>query len=80
MVRQELPAGLTEPKKKFIEFVDTGAGAIDITQAELLVSIGRGVGEEENIAVIRELADLMGLPSPAPGPWWTRTGCRNSTR
>lgn len=60
VVRQELPAGLTEPKKEFIEFVDTGAGAIDITQAELLVSIGRGVGEEENIATIRELADLMG--------------------
>ena len=60
VVRQELPSGLTEPKKEFIEFVDTGAGAIDITQAELLVSIGRGVGEEENIATIKELADLMG--------------------
>ena len=60
VVRQELPAGLTEPKKEFVEFVDTGAGDIDITQAELLVSIGRGVGEEDNIATIRELADLMG--------------------
>ena len=60
IVMQELPSGLTEPKKEFIEFVDTGAGDIDITQAELLVSIGRGVGEEENIAAIRELADLMG--------------------
>jgi len=60
VVRQELPAGLTEPKKEFIEFVDTGAGDIDITQAELLVSIGRGVGEEENIATIKELASLMG--------------------
>ena len=60
VVREELPSGLTEPKKEFIEFVDTGAGEIDITQAELLISIGRGVGEEENIATIRELSDLMG--------------------
>jgi len=43
-----------------VEFVDTGAGEIDITQADLLVSIGRGVGEAENIATIRELADRMG--------------------
>jgi electron transfer flavoprotein alpha subunit len=32
---------------------------VDITQAELLVSVGRGVGEAENIAVVKELADLM---------------------
>ncbi|HIJ58629.1 MAG TPA: electron transfer flavoprotein subunit alpha/FixB family protein [Deltaproteobacteria bacterium] len=60
IMMQELPSDLTEPEKEFIEFVDTGAGEIDITQAELLVSIGRGVGEEENIATIKELADLMG--------------------
>jgi electron transfer flavoprotein alpha subunit len=60
VVRQEVPADLAEPRKTFVEFVDTGAGAIDITQADLLVSIGRGIGEEENIATIRELADMMG--------------------
>jgi electron transfer flavoprotein alpha subunit len=60
VVKQEVPADLAEPRKTFVEFVDTGAGEIDITQADLLVSIGRGVGEEENIATIRELADRMG--------------------
>jgi electron transfer flavoprotein alpha subunit len=55
-----VPSGLTEPKKEFMEFVDTGAGDIDITQAEVLVSIGRGIGEEDNIAQIKELAGLMG--------------------
>ena len=59
-VVMHIPSGLTEPRKEFIEFVDTGAGEIDITQAELLVSIGRGIGEEESIATIKELADLMG--------------------
>ena len=60
IMMQDLPPDMIEPEKEFIEFVDTGAGEIDITQAELLVSIGRGVGEEENIATIKELADLMG--------------------
>ncbi len=60
VVKQDVPGDLAEPRKTFVEFVDTGAGEIDITQADLLVSIGRGVGEEENIATIRELADRMG--------------------
>jgi electron transfer flavoprotein alpha subunit len=60
IVKQDVPADLAEPRKTFVEFVDTGAGEIDITQADLLVSIGRGVGEEENIAAIRDLADKMG--------------------
>jgi len=60
VVKQDVPADLAEPRKTFVEFVDTGAGEIDITQADLLVSIGRGVGEAENIATIQELADKMG--------------------
>ncbi|MBL7173852.1 MAG: electron transfer flavoprotein subunit alpha/FixB family protein [Desulfobacteraceae bacterium] len=60
VVKQDLPVGLTAPRKEFIEFVDTGAGDIDITQAELLVSIGRGIGEQESIVAIKDLADLMG--------------------
>lgn len=60
VMKQDVPVDLAEPRGTFIEFVDTGAGEIDITQADLLVSIGRGIGEEENIASIRELADRMG--------------------
>ena len=58
--KREIPADLPEPRKQFIEFVDAGAGEVDITQADLLVSIGRGVGEEDNIEVIKELADKLG--------------------
>jgi electron transfer flavoprotein alpha subunit len=56
----ELYPDMAETGKEFLEFVDTGAGDVDITQAELLVSVGRGVGEEENIADVQELADVMG--------------------
>ncbi|MBW1733095.1 MAG: electron transfer flavoprotein subunit alpha/FixB family protein [Deltaproteobacteria bacterium] len=59
-VRGELPPNLTPGGKEFVEFVEAGAGELDITQAELLISIGRGVGEEEKIAPIRELSDRMG--------------------
>jgi electron transfer flavoprotein alpha subunit len=39
---------------------DTG-GDIDIAQAEHILSIGRGIGEEENVEQFKELADLMGF-------------------
>jgi electron transfer flavoprotein alpha subunit len=55
-----MPADLGESRRQFLEFVDTGAGEVDIAQAELLVSVGRGIGEEENLEMMKELADLMG--------------------
>ncbi len=55
-----IPGDLPKPRSTFRELVDTGAGEVDIAQAELLVSIGRGVGDEENIAAVQGLTDLMG--------------------
>ncbi|MFH1349665.1 MAG: electron transfer flavoprotein subunit alpha/FixB family protein [Pseudomonadota bacterium] len=60
VIKKDLPGDLPEPRKQFVAFVDAGVGEVDISQAELLLSIGRGVKEEENIGVMRELADLMG--------------------
>jgi len=60
VVKKECPAVLRESRRQFIEFVDSGAGEVDITQADLLVSIGRGIGEEENVAVMKELAEKLG--------------------
>jgi electron transfer flavoprotein alpha subunit len=58
--KREIPQDLPEPKRRFLSFEDTGSGAVDITQAELLVSIGRGIGDAEKIPAIQALADLMG--------------------
>ncbi len=55
-----LPAELPESRRRFVGFEDAGAGEVDISQAELLVSVGRGVGEQDNIAALKELADKMG--------------------
>jgi electron transfer flavoprotein alpha subunit len=55
-----VPEDLPRPRSTFRKLVDTGAGEVDIAQAELLISIGRGIGDEENIAAVKELADLMG--------------------
>jgi electron transfer flavoprotein alpha subunit len=40
-------------------FEEVGGGDVDITEADVLVSIGRGIEEEENLDLIRDLADAL---------------------
>jgi electron transfer flavoprotein alpha subunit len=42
------------------EFVDVATGDVDITTSDFLLSIGRGVGDKENLPQFEELADKMG--------------------
>ena len=35
-------------------------GEVDITKSETLISIGRGIGEEENLVMVHKLAQTMG--------------------
>ena len=60
VIKKDIPADIPEPRKRFVEFVDTAAGELDISQAEFLVSVGRGIGEEENIEVVKDLVERVG--------------------
>ncbi|NGM70228.1 electron transfer flavoprotein subunit alpha/FixB family protein [Natronolimnobius sp. AArcel1] len=40
-------------------FEEVGSGDVDISDAEVLVSVGRGIDEEENLEIIHELADAL---------------------
>ena len=60
VLKQAIPADIPASRKRFVEFLDAAAGELDIAQAEFLISIGRGVGEEENIKPVQELAEMMG--------------------
>ncbi|MDO8501113.1 MAG: electron transfer flavoprotein subunit alpha/FixB family protein [Gemmatimonadaceae bacterium] len=51
--------GLTA-RRKFVELIQAEAGDIDITRQDVLVSVGRGIGDKENIALVEELAEAMG--------------------
>ncbi len=46
--------------KRFLEYVEAAVGEVDITQADILISIGRGIKDPENIPVVQELADSLG--------------------
>jgi electron transfer flavoprotein alpha subunit len=47
-------------RTKFVEYVEVALGGIDITQADILVSIGQGIGDKKNIPLIEELANILG--------------------
>jgi electron transfer flavoprotein alpha subunit len=36
------------------------AGGVDLTNAEIIVSIGRGIGKEENLPIVNTLVDALG--------------------
>jgi electron transfer flavoprotein alpha subunit len=42
------------------DFVEVATGDVDITTADFLLSVGRGIGEKENLPQLEELADKMG--------------------
>ncbi len=55
-------AGIGEltSRRRYLETIVAEAGAVDITRHAVLVSIGRGIEEKENVALAEELAEVMG--------------------
>jgi electron transfer flavoprotein alpha subunit len=54
----------TRPLERFRE----SARAVDLSAAELIVAVGRGIKEADNIALIQELANVMGAELAASRP------------
>lgn len=46
--------------RRFIEYLEAIVGDVDITQADVLVSVGRGIKEPKNLEMIQELAEVLG--------------------
>jgi electron transfer flavoprotein alpha subunit len=46
--------------RRYLQTVVAEAGDVDITKHSVLVSIGRGIQEKENVAIAQELADALG--------------------
>lgn len=50
------------------EVVEPQGGDVDITAADMLVSVGRGIESQENLETVQELADTLGAPLSASRP------------
>ncbi len=46
--------------KRFIEFFEPPAGGVDITAADVLIGVGRGIKDPENMPIVERLANALG--------------------
>ncbi len=58
----EMPSPLTEEiaEKRFLQYVLPPPGGVDITAAEKLVGIGRGIKDQANMPILEDLAKTAG--------------------
>jgi electron transfer flavoprotein alpha subunit len=59
-VAEEVSVSITGSRARHQDFVDVASGDVDITTADFLLSIGRGVGDKENLPQLEDLAGKMG--------------------
>jgi electron transfer flavoprotein alpha subunit len=52
----DIPGG----NRRFLEIVEAEVGDVDITKSEILVSVGRGIEDEDNMEMIFDLSESMG--------------------
>jgi len=60
IVDKSAEIGALSAKRRYLETVVAEAGDVDITKHAVLVSVGRGIQEKDNIAIAQELAEMLG--------------------
>lgn len=60
VVDKSAEAGALSARRRYLETIVAETGAVDITKHDVLVSIGRGIQEPENVAIAQDLAEVMG--------------------
>ena len=62
------PAGLDRLAMSLAEVTEPQGGDVDITTADLLVSVGRGIESKDNVELVQDLGDALGVPLSASRP------------
>jgi electron transfer flavoprotein alpha subunit len=60
VVKIDSPLAAEPDYRKFIEYIEPVIGDVDITRSDVVVGVGRGIKEQENLAMIEELAKMIG--------------------
>lgn len=67
-VRPVAPPALDRLPVRFRRLIQPEAGDVDITREGILVSVGRGIGSQDGIAMVEELAQALGAAVSASRP------------
>jgi electron transfer flavoprotein alpha subunit len=60
VVDKSSAVGVLSARRRYVETIVAEAGDVDITKHSVLVSIGRGILEKDNVALAEELAEALG--------------------
>jgi len=60
VVDKSAEVGTLAARRRYLETVAAETGDVDITKYGILVSVGRGIQEEENVSIAQELAEAVG--------------------
>jgi len=60
--------GVIAEDRQILGVVEAAAGEVDLTQAELIVAVGRGVGDADKIGPVEDLAAALGAELGASRP------------
>ena len=74
------PAGLDALRMSLRQVFEADGGDLDISSAEMLVSVGRGIESRDNMEIVEELAEALGVPLSASRPVVDAGGCRRPAR
>jgi electron transfer flavoprotein alpha subunit len=57
---EALEGGIPDEKRRYLEVIEAEVGDVDITKSDILVSVGRGIEDKDNLDIINELAEAIG--------------------
>ena len=60
VIDKSADAGDLAAARRFLEVVQAEVGDVDITKEDVLVSVGRGIEDQDNIEIAEELAETIG--------------------
>jgi electron transfer flavoprotein alpha subunit len=59
-VKMDSPISEAPDYRKFVEYIEAVAGDVDITKSDIVIGIGRGIKEQENLEMIEDFANAIG--------------------
>ena len=68
LISLDPPAALDTARMSLQQLIEPQGGDVDITAADLLDSVGRGIGSKDDLDTVQELADALGAPLSASRP------------
>jgi electron transfer flavoprotein alpha subunit len=60
IVRHESPITAQPENRTFIDYIEAAVGEVDITKADIVVSVGRGIKEQANLPMMEDFASAIG--------------------